>query len=47
MDSLANVFHFFTDKLTGLRGGRFAFLFVALGASNGFLFGQKKTLVKR
>jgi hypothetical protein len=22
MDSLANVLHFFTDKLTGLRGGR-------------------------
>lgn len=44
MNSLSNVLYFFTNEFTGLRGGRFALLFVALGASNGFLFGHKKLL---
>jgi hypothetical protein len=44
MNSLANVVHFFANKFTSLRGGRFALLFVAFGASNGFLFGLKKLL---
>jgi hypothetical protein len=35
MNALSNVLHFFTNEFTGLRGGRFTFLFVALGASNG------------
>ena len=44
MNTLVNVLHFLANKFTGLRGGRFAFFFVALGASNGFLFGHKKLL---
>jgi len=44
MNPLANVVHFFTNKFTGLRGGGFAFLFIALGASNGFLFGHENLL---
>jgi hypothetical protein len=47
MNTLANVLPFLANKFTGLRGGRLAFFIVALGASNGFLFGHKKAPLKQ
>jgi len=44
MHAFPHMVHFFANKFTSLRGWRSAFLFVAFGASHGFLFRHKGSL---